>query len=142
MGVFKNMRDLRQQAEAMEASMPSVGDRMAQAQARMANASQMMAATTQAAQASANAAAAMANGTGERRTCTITGMQQMGMVNFDLLIRFDLTVMSDSMPPYPGTAQQSVSQMQIGQVRPGMTVDGVVDLSNPTAVWIDLTTLR
>jgi len=142
MGVFKNMRDLRQQAEAMQAGLPSVGDRMAQAQARMANASQLMAATTEAAQASASAATAMANGTGERRTCTITNMQQVGMINFDLLVKFDLTVMSDSMPPYPGSAQQAVSQMQIAQVRPGMTVDGVVDVSNPTVVWLDLTTLR
>jgi len=122
--------------------MPPVGQRMADAQARMANAGAMMAAQTQAAQAAANAANAMANGTGERRTCTITGMRQVGMINFDLLVQFDLTVLPDTMPPYPATAQQTVSQMQIGQIRTGMTVDGTIDLSNPTAVWLDLTSLR
>jgi hypothetical protein len=142
MGVFKSMRDLQKQTREMEKNMPSAGERMAQAQARMANLSNMLDAQTAAAQATANAANAMANGTGVRRTCTITGMRQVGMINFDLLVQFDLTVMSDDMPPYPASAQQAVSQMQIGQVRPGMSVDGTIDQSNPTAVFLDLTTLR
>ena len=34
----------------------------------------------------------------------ITGMRQVGMVNFDLLVEFDLTVTPEGMPPYPATA--------------------------------------
>jgi hypothetical protein len=142
MGVFKNMRDLQKQAKQIEANTPPVGQRMANAQARMANAQAMMAAQTNAANAAAGAAAAAANGTGLRRTATISGMRQVGMMNFDLLVQFDLTLTGDGVPPMPATTQQAVSQMQIGQIRPGMTMDATVDPNNPTAVWLDLSTAR
>jgi len=35
--------------------------------------------------------------------------------------------------------QQSISQMQLMQVRPGTTVHGKADPNNPAAVWLDLT---
>jgi hypothetical protein len=76
-----------------------------------------------------------------RRTVTITGMRQIGMVNFDLLVEFDLTVLPDDMPAYPATTQQTVSQMQIGQLRPGTTLAASVDAANPAAIWLDLTSL-
>jgi hypothetical protein len=141
MGVFKNMRDLQKQAREFERSRPSAGERMAAAQARMANVSQMLANQTQAANAAASAAAGMADGTAARRTVTITGMRQIGMMNFDLLVEFDLTVLPDGMPPYPATTQQRISQMQIGQLRPGLTLQASVDPSNPAAIWLDLTSL-
>jgi hypothetical protein len=141
MGVFKNMPDLQKQAKEIEKTMPPVGDRMRMAQERMANANQMMAAQTQAANAAAAAAAGLANGTAVRRNVMISGMRQVGMINFDLLVEFELTVMADGMPPYPATTQQAVSQMQIGRLRPGMTLQGAVDPSNPTAVWLDLTSI-
>jgi hypothetical protein len=142
MGVFKSMRDLKQQAKEIEKTMPPVGDRMRDAQARMANMNQMLANQTQAANAAAAAAAGMANGTAIRRTVTITGMRQVGMINFDLMVEFDLTVLQDGLPPYPATTQQTVSQMQIGQIRPGMSVDASVDPSNPAAIWLDLSSAR
>jgi len=142
MGMFKNLRDVKQMGEQMRAGMPSAGEQMANAQARMANASQFMAAQTQAATAAAAAAQAAANGTGIRTTVTISGMRQVGMINFDLLVAFDVTVTRDDMPPYPATTQQAVSQMQIGQIRPGMTADATIDPSNPTAVWLDLSSVR
>jgi hypothetical protein len=61
------------------------------------------------------------------------------MINFDLLVQFELTVMPDGMPPYPATIQQSISQMQVGQLRAGLTLQATVDLSNPTsAIFLDL----
>jgi hypothetical protein len=141
MGVFKNMRDLQKQAKEIEKSLPPVGERMAAAQDRMARANEMMAAQTQAANAAAAAAAGLANGTAVRRTVMISNMRQVGMINFDLLVEFELTVMADGMPPYPATTQQPISQMQIGRLRPGMTLQGAVDPSNPTAVWLDLTSI-
>jgi hypothetical protein len=141
MGMFKSMRDLQKQAKEIEKTMPPAGDRMRMAQERMANANQMMAAQTQAANAAAAAAAGLANGTAVRRTVMISGMRQVGMINFDLLVEFELTVMADGMPPYPVTTQQAISQMQIGQLRPGMTLQGAVDPSNPTAVWLDLASI-
>ena len=105
MGVFKSMRDLQKQAKEIEKIMPPVGDRMAMAQERMANATQMMAAQTQAATVAAAAAVAgLGDGTtAMRRTVMISGMRQVGMlINFDLLVEFELTVMADGMPPYSG----------------------------------------
>jgi hypothetical protein len=141
--MFKNMRDLQKQAHEIERSMPPVGDRMRMAQDRMANASQMMAAQTQAANAAAAAAAGLASGTAVRRTVMITDMRQVGMINFDLLVQFELTVMPDGMPPYPATIQQSISQMQVGQLRAGLTLQATVDLSNPTsAIFLDLASIQ
>ena len=138
MGVFKSMRDLQKQAKDIERNSPPVADRMAAAQARMANLNQMLAAQTQAANVGMAAASAMADGSAVRRTVTITGMRQIGMVNFDLLVEFDLTVLPDDMPPYPATTQQRVSQMQIGQLQPGQTLQASVDPANPAAIWLDL----
>lgn len=141
MGVFKSMRDLQKQAKQIEATMPPVAGRMAAAQARMAAANQMMAAQTQAANAAVAAAAGTA-GPAARRTVTITGMRQIGMMNFDLLVEFDLTVLPDGLPPYPATTQQCVSQMQIGKLQPGLTLQASVDPSNPAAIWLDLESVR
>lgn len=142
MGVFKSMRDLQKQAREIEASMPPVADRMAAAQARMASVNQMMAAQTQAANAAVAAAAGTAGAAATRRTVTITGMRQIGMMNFDLLVEFDLTVLPDGLPPYPATTQQRVSQMQIGKLQPGTTLQASVDPSNPAAIWLDLESAR
>ena len=141
MGVFKSMRDLQKQAKEIERNSPPVADRLAAAQARMANMNQMLAAQTQAANAAVAAASGMADGSAVHRTVTITGMRQIGMVNFDLLVEFDLTVLADGMPPYPATTQQRVSQMQIGLLRPGQTLQAAVDPSNPAAIWLDLGSL-
>ena len=141
MGVFKSMRDLQKQAKQIEATMPPVADRMAAAQARMANLNEMMAAQTQAANAAVAAVAGTA-GAAARRTVTITGMRQIGMMNFDLLVEFDLTVLPDGLPPYPATTQQRVSQMQIGKLQPGLTLQAAVDPSNPAAIWLDLEGVR
>ena len=140
MGMFKNIRDLKQQAREIEREMPPVAERMANAQARMANLNQTLAAQTQAANAAMAAAAGMADGTAVRRTVTITGLRQIGMVNFDLLVEFDLTVLPDDGPPYPATTQQTVSQMLIGRLQPGTTLQASVDPSNPAAIWLDMAT--
>ena len=142
MGVFKSMRDLTQRAREIERSMPRAGDRMAAAQARMARANQMMAAQTQVANAAVAAVAGTAGASAVRRTVTITGMRQIGMLNFDLLVEFDVTVLPDGLPPYPAATQQRVSQIQIGRLQPGLTLEASVDPSNPAAIWLNLESLR
>jgi hypothetical protein len=134
MGIFKNMRELKQMGEQIEASMPPVGQRMADAQARMAGISQMMAQQTQAANAAMTAAA-----NGVDMTATINGMRQVGTMNFDLMMEFDVTVTPDGLPPYPATVSQTITQMQLVQLRAGATVHAKVDPNNPSAVWLDLT---
>jgi hypothetical protein len=69
----------------------------------------------------------------------INEIRQIGMVNFDLLLEFDLTVLPDDGVPYPATAQQTVSQMSAGRLSPGLTLQAAVDPANPAAVWLDLT---
>lgn len=142
MGVFKSMRDLQKQAKEIEKTMPPAADRLRNSQARLANMNQMMATQIQAANAAAGAATGMANGTSVRRTVIITGIRQVGTINFDLLVQFDLTVLADGMPPYPATTQQTVSQMQIGQLRPGLTLEASVDPSNTAAIWLDFSSIR
>ena len=84
----------------------------------------------------------LVDGAAVRRTAMISGIRQVGMINFDLLVEFELTVMSDGLPPYPATTQQAISQFQIGQLQPGMTLQAAVDPANPAAVWLDLSSIR
>jgi hypothetical protein len=142
MGVFRSVRGLQKQARQMEQSLPPAGERMRTAQDRMAGASEMLAAQMQAATAAASAAAGLASGASARRTVMITGMRQIGTVNFDLLVEFELTVMGEGMAPYPVTTQQAISQLQAGQLRPGLTLQAAVDTASPSAVWLDLTSVR
>ena len=76
-----------------------------------------------------------------RQTVTVVGLRQIAMVNFDLLMEFELTVLADGMPPYPATTQQLVSPGQARQLRPGLILDASVDPSNPAAVWLCLENL-
>jgi hypothetical protein len=138
MGVFKSMHDLKKQAKETERNAPRVGDRLAAMQDRMANLNQMMATQTQAAANAASAAAAGASGFAERCPVVIVGMRQVGSVNFDLLVEFDLTVTPEGRPPYPATIQQLVSQFQVGQLQQGRTLQATIDPSNPMAIWLDL----
>jgi hypothetical protein len=90
-------------------------------------------------------AACAGKATGPRNTVRdvmITGMRQIGTVNFDLVVEFELTVMRNGVPPYPVTTLQTVSQRQYDQLRPGMTLPAAVEASEPLAVWLDLTKVR
>jgi hypothetical protein len=137
-GVFRSLHELKKQAKELERNSPPVGARLAGLQDRMAGLNQMMAAQTQA----ANAAAAGAQGSGARCPVMIIGMRQVGSVNFDLLVEFDLTVTPEGRPPYPTTTQQLVSQFQVSRLQAGRTVQATIDPSNPAAVWLDLDSLR
>ncbi len=137
MGVFKSMRDLQKQAREWQDNAPPVAGRLAAAQARMAGVSQLMELQTQA----AYTAAAGAGGSGTRCPAVIVGMRQVGSVNFDLLVEFELTVTPEGMPPYPATTQQLVSQFQVSQLQPGRTLQATVNASNPAAIWLDFASL-
>ena len=141
MGFFKSVHDLNKQAKEMQRNQPPAGARLAAMQERMADLNQMMANTTQAANNAAAAAAAGASGFAERCPVMIVGMRQVGTVNFDLLVEFDLTVTREGRPPYPATVQQLVSQFQVGQLSSGRTLEATVDPSNPMAIFLDFGTL-
>jgi len=110
------------------------------ARERVASLSEMLSAQTRAAYAAAtvHAEADGSGWPGARLKATIAGIRQIALVNFDLLMEFELTVLPDGMPPYPATAQQLVSPWQARQLRPGLTVDAFVDPSNLAAVWLCL----
>ena len=137
MGLFKSIRELKKISADIEKTMPPPAQRLADAQARMAGLSQMMAAQTQQANAAMTAAAS-----GVDMTATITGVRQVGTVNFDLMMEFDLTVMPGGLPPYPATVSQTITQMQLVLVRPGASVHVKVDPNNPSAIWLDPTSIR
>ena len=141
MGFFKGMHDLNKQAKEMQRNQPPAGARMAAMQERLADMNEMMARSTQAATNAAAAAAAGASGFAERCPVMIVGMRQVGTINFDLLIEFDLTVTPEGRPPYPATIEQLVSQFQVGQLSTGRTLQATVDPSNPMAVWLDFGSL-
>src|ERR1700722_15497597 len=141
MGFFKSMHDLNKQAKELQRNQPPAGGRMAAMQERMADLNQMMGNTTRAANTPAAAAAAGASGFAERCPVMIVGMRQVGMVNFDLLVEFDVTVTPEGRPPYPATIQQLVSQFQVGQLSSGRTLEATVDPSNPVAIWLDFGSL-
>ena len=141
MGFFKSMHDLSKQTKQMQRNQPPAGARMAAMQERLADLNQMMANTTQAANNAAAAAAAGASGFAERCPVMIVGMRQVGTVNFDLLVEFDLTVTPEGRPPYPATIQQLVSQFQVGQLSTGHRLEATVDPSNPMAIWLDFGSL-
>jgi hypothetical protein len=141
MGFFKSMHDLNKQAKEMQRNQPPVGARMAAMQERLAGMNEMMARSTQAAENAAAAAAAGASGFAERCPVVIVGMRQVGTINFDLLIEFDLTVAPEGRPPYPATIEQLVSQFQVGSLSTGRTLQATVDPSNPMAIWLDFGSL-
>jgi hypothetical protein len=111
--------------------------------------------------------AAGAVGASARRTVIITGMRQIGTLNFDLLVEFDVTVLPDAVlpdtglpgtglpqtglpqtglpqtgPPYPATIRQPVSQTQLARLRPGQAVQALVGAASPQAIWLDLMSPR
>jgi hypothetical protein len=137
MGFFKSMHDLNKQAKEMQRNQPPAGARMAAMQERLAGMNEMMARSTQAAENAAAAAAAGASGFAARCPVAIVGMRQVGTINFDLLIEFDLTVAPEGRPPYPATIEQLVSQFQVGQLSVGRTLQATVDPSNPMAIFLD-----
>jgi len=141
MGVFQSVRDLHRQAGQVQRSSPPSAGRLAYARDRLATFSEMMAAQTEAARKAAAAAAGLADTSVVRRTVTITGMRPIAMVNFDLLVEFELTVLPDGMPPYPATTQQLVSQHDVRRLVPGLTLGAMVDLADSAALWLDLDSL-
>ena len=128
MGIFRSARELNKQAKEMSRNW-DVGAQLADAQASMAAANQMMAQQT----AAANVAA-----TGLDATATVAAVRQSGgMVNFQLVVEIDLTVMAPGSPPYPATLSQVVQQVHLARLQPGATLRVKVDPANPGTIWID-----
>ena len=72
------------------------------ARERMASPGEMLSARTWAAYAAAaaRAGAGASDRPQTRQKATIAGMRLIAMVNFDLLMEFELTALPDGLPPY------------------------------------------
>jgi hypothetical protein len=137
MSIFQNARDRRKQ----DRNAQPTARRSAASQERMASLHEMMSTQTRAAYAAAEAAVGLAERSGLRRTVTIAGMRQIAMVNFDLLMEFELTVLPDGIPPYPAMTRQLVSPRQARRLAPGLVVNASVDPSDPAVIRLHLESL-
>ena len=135
-GFFKDLKKLSDQGKAIDASLPPMKDRMADASARMADANQMMAAM---AQGATQSTAAITNGVGA--TATITAARQTGaMMNFNPVIDLELLVMMPSGVPMPVARREVVQQIHLGRCQPGLRLNVKVDPNDINGLWIDWVT--
>ena len=137
MGFFKAERELMKQAKEIQKTAPPMKDRMASLQNGMSSAMDAMAAQT----AAANMAVTI-GANGIPASITVTSVAQTGLLNFDVMLKLEATVMPDGQPPYPATVPLKVSQMQAGLIQPGKTFSGKIDPGNRATVWIDPTSIR
>jgi uncharacterized membrane protein len=128
MGMFKDLRKMRQQLQGMQANTDPAA-MMNDAMQRMQSANQFLAQQTQ--------AASLAT-TGLDATATITAVSQAGaMVNFQPTLQLSLTVLPDGRPPYPVHVTQVVQQIYLAKAVAGATVHVKVDPNDPSSVWIN-----
>jgi hypothetical protein len=129
MGFFKSMRELNKQSKEISRNW-DVGAQLADAQAAMAQAGDVMAQQTATANLAMN---------GIDATATVAALRQgAGMVNYQPIVEFDLTVMSPGSPPYPVTVSQVVPQVHLPLAQPGATVNVKVDPNDRNAVWVNV----
>jgi hypothetical protein len=130
-GLFKDIRNLKQQAAEISESYDSKAN-LERGMGRMREAQQMMTEQTQAATMAASAAG------GVDATAVIAAVAQTTtMVNFQPSLRIDLTVMPAAGPPYPATVTQTVPQLYLTKAVPGQSLPIRVDPHEPGSIWID-----
>jgi hypothetical protein len=142
MGMLKRMKDMRDMVEAAPGMVAQAQQFSAQAQQFSAQAQQMAAAQQAAYQAQAGqAVGAQPGGFAEG-----ADFDPIACVSIEQFVSVSkgvaAFVLPDGLPPYPATTQQCVSQMQIGKLQPGLTLQASVDPSNPAAIWLDLESVR
>jgi hypothetical protein len=131
MGMFKDLRTLRQQAREISEDY-DVKTRLDSGMTRMRAAQEMFTEQTKAATMAASAE------TGVPATAVIAAVSQTGMMmNFQPALRIDLTVMPDGRPPYPATVNAVVQQIFLAKAVPGRSVPVKVDPEDPGSIWID-----
>jgi len=131
MGFFKSLNDLTKQAKEIDASLPPMEQRMADAMAQMQQANAFMAQQTEAAQAAFDPAAVA--GQAQVLAARDTGIR----VNFNPTLELDLLVHLPGQPPYPITTRATVSQVHLGLVQTGSAVRVRVNPATPQVVHLD-----
>jgi len=129
MGLFKDMRKLKKQAEAMQppehrglpGGMRAMRDSVAQGNellADMAKASELMT-------------------NGRPGTATITTLRDTGTtVNDNPVVELDLQVSVGAGAPYPVMHRQAISRLAVAGFQPGATVPVHVDVANPQSLVV------
>jgi hypothetical protein len=131
MGFFKSLNQLSKQAKEIDAAMPPMEQRMADAMTQMQQANAFMAQQTAAAQTAVDPAAVA--GQAQVLASRDTGMR----VNFNPTLELDLLVNLPGQPPYPVTTRSTVSQAHLGLVQPGSAVRVRVNPATPQVVHLD-----
>jgi hypothetical protein len=136
MGVFKDLRDIVDQAEQMRAQYP-VSDALANAKVGMAQAAELMqglAATT------SETTAGLVDGV--ETVATVTASRHTGtVVSFNPVIDLDLLVAMPNGVPRPVTRREVVAQLHLVKAQPGNRLRVKVDPNDVTRLWIDWNTL-
>ena len=130
MGLFKSIRETQKVAREISKDWDP-GQQRRDGMARMQAAQEMMAQTTKAANISA---------TGIPATATVTAASQTGaMINMEPVVELTLTVIpATGLPPYPATATQPISQLNLPRVQVGANLKVKVDSEDPSAIWLDV----
>lgn len=61
------------------------------------------------------------------------------MINMEPVVELTLTVIpATGLPPYPATATQPISQLNLPRVQVGANLKIKVDAEDPSAIWLDV----
>jgi hypothetical protein len=136
MGLFKDLRDLNEQARRVSAQYP-ITDVVANAQAGMAQAQQLL---DSLAATSSEATAGLVDGVDT--TATVVGARQTGLiVSFNPVVDLDLIVVMPGGAPRPVTRREVVAQLHLARAQPGMRLRVKVDPTDVSRLWIDWNTI-
>lgn len=133
MGMFKDLKNLQKQADAMRP--PEHRGMMGGFRAMKDGVAQANQVMGDLAESGATAQHLQANG--RDGTATITAIRDTGMtVNDNPSIEMDLQVQVAGEPPYPVTHRQVVSRLAVANFQPGAQVSVKVDPQNPESLLV------
>jgi hypothetical protein len=74
----------------------------------------------------------------EATATVVSSTKTNARVNFDPILDLELNIVAPGRPSYPVTIRQAVPQLHMAKVQPGSRLVAKVDLTDPSAVWLDL----
>jgi len=129
MGIFKDLRAIKQETRKISANTPRAGVRMQEMNQKMAalNASMVQSTTLSAPSAGSLAA----------RVQVVSVTPTVGSVNGSPLVDVAVTVLVPGRPPVPAFASLMVPVTSVHRLQPGATLAARVDPADPTGFAID-----
>jgi len=133
MGFFKDLKQLKQTADAMTPQeYKGVGGMMRLSRDGMAQMNEALGSMAEESQRANHLAAV-----GRPGTATITALRDTGAtVNEHPIVELDLQVSVDGGAPYPVTIRQTINRLFTANFQPGNTVSVKVDPADPSSVIV------